>query len=359
MMKIWLHVGASKTGTSALQSALARNRLKLANAGLWYPEAMSAQMEQRALAAEVTSGNANELGQLINSSLRPKYFVDRASAIDWVQRALIEADGRVLLLSSEALQAPDINKGRELVELITRSGHQLQILYYVRHALDHCIASFTQWLKIGMAPHGELDLNAHVARCIIPFQHQLGVWAAVAGEGSVTCRVYDEDRPTLLRSFLETVHPPSAVDFEELIVEDAPMVNRSPTMSELRILQRLNLEFDKQKLCRWLSDSVMNTPPSVFDPLCISQAAFNAFMNNNTSQVDAINARWLLPVGRMPLKLSSDRIGIGLPHSSSIEDAFAACFISTVRKIEQQNELLQLKVDRLESELRKFTAKIQ
>src|SRR5215216_2953776 len=49
-----LHIGATETGTSAIQSALARNRATLLANGVYYPEY---DADEKAQAGRVTGGN--------------------------------------------------------------------------------------------------------------------------------------------------------------------------------------------------------------------------------------------------------------------------------------------------------------
>src|SRR5215204_5967792 len=52
--KLILHIGATKTGTSAIQSAVARNRATLLANGIYYPEY---DADEKAQAGRVTGGN--------------------------------------------------------------------------------------------------------------------------------------------------------------------------------------------------------------------------------------------------------------------------------------------------------------
>jgi hypothetical protein len=208
--------------------------------------------------------------------------------------------------------------------------------------------------KVGIAPQGELNLDSYVARWIVPFPFQLERWAAIAGDGAVNCRLYDEDCPALLMRLLETVHPPAvAALLDEPAINEPRLVNRSPTASELLLLRRLNEEPDAASLCTRLTEGVMNAPPTVPEPLVVSEAAFAAFEANNASRVKALNERWLQPAGRMPLCLTSGRIRIGPPQSMQVEEALVSCFIGTVRRMEQEMHALRTEAKRFENKLSK------
>jgi hypothetical protein len=159
-MDVWLHVGAPKTGTSALQAALARARGRLAEAGLCYPVACDADADARACRGEITTGNGAAIGCLVAPAHRPPGF-DPAVACAWLERALAEAgDGRTVLFSSEVMQRPEPEAARALLDLLTQGGRRrLRILYFVRHALDYAVADYAQLLKVGMVPQHAADLD--------------------------------------------------------------------------------------------------------------------------------------------------------------------------------------------------------
>src|SRR5476649_287445 len=64
-MRVVLHIGAQKTGSSAIQVGLARNRDALAKIGCLYP---TADNDKTALQGGITSGNGMELAALLSPS---------------------------------------------------------------------------------------------------------------------------------------------------------------------------------------------------------------------------------------------------------------------------------------------------
>ncbi|MDZ7755183.1 hypothetical protein [Rhodohalobacter sp.] len=64
-MKIYLHIGTEKTGSSHLQSIAGINRERLTNEGIWFPKAE--KLEQQLLKGEISAGNAQDITDALNA----------------------------------------------------------------------------------------------------------------------------------------------------------------------------------------------------------------------------------------------------------------------------------------------------
>jgi hypothetical protein len=234
-MEVWLHVGTGKTGTSAVQVALARHRPALAAAGLHYPLGMDD--DAVALRGGTTSGNAKRLGWLGAPRLRPPGF-DAEAVERWLDAALAEAGERPVLFSSEALQAPVPEAFAPVLARLRAGGRRVRVLYLVRHALDHAVASYAQGLKVGDPPDPSADLAAHLERHEVPFQRQLANWEWIlGGAGDIDCLLYDSERQGegLARNLLRRIRPAFAA---ALPADAAPeAVNRTPPASSSRSMR--------------------------------------------------------------------------------------------------------------------------
>lgn len=100
-MKVVLHVGATKTGSSALQTFLNTNRDVLARDGIWYPKAGIGGTAHHVLAAALHP-NAHNLhaDSLPPPEARPAWFRDTMAGIEAEARA---RKASCILLSSEYL----------------------------------------------------------------------------------------------------------------------------------------------------------------------------------------------------------------------------------------------------------------
>src|SRR5690554_6929538 len=127
-MRVCIHIGAPKTGSSAIQYFLQNNRSKLEKYGYFYPE-------HRTDKNDVSGGHA-ELGSAVIAG-----DMEKASALieGWLEEA--KARKLTLLVSSEALYGR-IAEVRELF-----SGHDVQVLAYFRHPVEALVSNHNQSIK--------------------------------------------------------------------------------------------------------------------------------------------------------------------------------------------------------------------
>ncbi|MFD2632092.1 hypothetical protein [Idiomarina piscisalsi] len=127
-MKVVLHIGAPKTGTSAIQFFLNENRKRLQKHGFYYPE--------HNFDSNNVSGGHAEFG----SMLQEGQLEEAAQKLEqWLQEA--QARGCQLLLSSEAMYRY-FDSVTSLFE-----GHELQVLAYYRHPLESLVSNHNQSIK--------------------------------------------------------------------------------------------------------------------------------------------------------------------------------------------------------------------
>lgn len=342
-MEVWLHVGTGKTGTSAVQVALARHRDSLAEAGLLYPIGLDDEAE--ALEGEITSGNAKWLGWLLTPRLRQPNF-DAVVVERWIDAALERAGSRPLLLSSETLQSPDADACAPLLARLRARGRRVRVLYLVRHMLDHAVAGYAQGLKVGGRSERASGLPQFLERYESPFLRQLRNWGDIlGGEGDLVCRLYDREREGdgLVRNLLRCIDPGLAA---ALPAEAAPpVVNRTPTGLELALLERIARDADlRRAAAAWTTRGVMNAAPAMPWPITVPEASFAAFARRNAPLVAEVNRRHF---GDEPvLRLTSGRIPVGPPPAWDPEAALAtgaAMLLGMAR--EAQKEVTRLRAE--------------
>ncbi len=123
-MKVIIHIGVHKTGTSALQAFLARNAPLLSGRGVYY----------RPTIPEWPNHNPMTVG------FKPGY----SSGPGLLAQQLAEADGKTLLISSEMLCEPDTDIEAFLACL---SGHDVRTIAYIRHPCDIVISAFNEVVR--------------------------------------------------------------------------------------------------------------------------------------------------------------------------------------------------------------------
>jgi len=124
-MKVILHIGVHKTGTSALQSFLHRNASLLSDRGVFYKPTSTEWPNHNPLAA----------------AFMPDSVDDGPSRLSL---ALEEAGDRTLLISSEMLCDHNVDLGRFLSCL---KGHDLRVVAYIRHPCDIVVSAFNEVVR--------------------------------------------------------------------------------------------------------------------------------------------------------------------------------------------------------------------
>ncbi len=318
-VKVFLHVGAGKTGTSAIQVALAQNRAVLAEAGILYPRTPDGTVD-RAARGEISSGNAGPLGWFCNRQLRAR-GVTEEQVRDWLQACIREAAGRDLLFSSEAMQGARPEDTAELLRIFRDAGYAPRVIFYVRHILDHATSGYLEHLKWGFSklpPSFDVrTMNDFIAHYRCRFRQTAEVFAGLVAPGDLIVRLYEAERDRLVPNFFallsDRVVPAS---------QGTPQViNRSPAPDEVPVFEAVARLPDGPRLCRLLTETILNAPARTRSRLVVDRDAHDAFAARNQPIADQINARFLAGPDR--LHVMSDRIILGAPPTPEGPAVFA------------------------------------
>lgn len=136
-----LHIGAPKTGTSAIQVFLANNLLLLENCGCYYPINKEVAKAQKGL---VTSGNGLELARLLGKSSPYR-------ALLWLDNFFRTVSNRpytnTILFSSEFFWLAKLDSLRELQKTAQRAGYKVKVIAYVRAQDGYTVSMYSQFLR--------------------------------------------------------------------------------------------------------------------------------------------------------------------------------------------------------------------
>ena len=149
-MKLFLHAGTEKTGSSHIQTLCVNGREYLESAGIWFPVGI-ARHEKRMRAGLVSAGNAFVISELARQG-------DHASVLAELVRHREAAQSRAcraIFLTSELLlpycSAPDI--WRRLFENCRQAGFgSVCMLLMLRDPVDQFISLYKHRSKGGTAP---------------------------------------------------------------------------------------------------------------------------------------------------------------------------------------------------------------
>lgn len=180
-MKFFLHIGAPKTGTSAIQTFMSRNRVALAERhGVVYPSYAHDKAAQR---GEPTTGNAGSLAKLVIK--RPP---DRTDA--WVRQCVdgLDPDATVVF-SSELLWPIEARAIESLRDGFAPYG-ELTVFFYTGCQVRQLAAGYWQMVR----NNGGRTTFLEYARKRAPafeFFRRIRLMRRLLGEHNVVLRPYD------------------------------------------------------------------------------------------------------------------------------------------------------------------------
>ena len=253
--RIFVHIGAHKTGSSALQAYLSLNSTKLRELGFSYPFPENSDT----IKTGVCTGNILHVMQGIAREEGRQLGIDKLSEI-YLKRVLdfsiCKEDYKNIIISGEFLTRVSNDHTLSVLEQ-TSDIHDLTVILYVRDIYWHVISS---WKQVVKASSQEYDVDQFVERKIadreLSFQ-RLNVF--LASSLNIEIRNYDFHRGDLVGSFLELIG-----------------INRRRT--ELRELQRPE---KNPSLSFWQAKTIVLAQQCVRSPLLTA-----TMLNRFRAQVD-------------------------------------------------------------------------
>ncbi|MBM1813997.1 hypothetical protein [Pseudosulfitobacter pseudonitzschiae] len=264
MARLILHIGHGKTGSSALQSALALSTDALAAQGIAYPDHASLA---QARAGQITAGNVN--GRTLVATAK----------------AALKRSAQDVLLSNESLIHFFLNDP-DLLSRVANLGVPVQLILYVRNPFDHACSVYGQTVKRGGA---DISFDAFLAGYPTPSKVREMIRLADRAGVDLTVINYSNHAADILRSLTDALGVPA----DTLTPAAAGRVNRSLTRSEMELQRMFNRHWGRRS-SRFVSDALCNALPEIrADRPVASARALDAFVARQTPIVAEVNA--LLP----------------------------------------------------------------
>lgn len=247
-VSLYLHIGTEKTGSSYLQTLLARNRHQLQNNGIHFPAL--GKRDQDMLAGKISPGNGKALYQLLSS--HDDKGVRRH--LSELKESAVEANCKVLLLSNELLLLPLSKPGRfSSFEKLTREigFAELRVLLFLRDPVDQALSLYKHRAKRGNVPNiGEWVKSGYsLDQSLQNFIANIGK----SQDAVCTLRKYRKDTDYIVKVFfqdwLATAEP------EHFPQQD---INPSLSLSELFFIKALRDQ--NEELSRIYYDRMLAIP---------------------------------------------------------------------------------------------------
>ena len=318
-MKLFLHIGATKTGTSLIQSGLAKNVEALRALGIDYPDFVSLN---QARANQITSGNGVPMSKLLG--YEPGAQITTGHLADEMASAF--SAGRSLLYSSEMMShftAPNAEAFRGQVAAL---GYELRVIIYVRAIADHALSLYHQWIKSAQVTGSLAD---YVRRGYAAASQRRLVDRAMRsfGQGAVMVRNYDAAAGDLFGDFLTGA---LGLPGRDGFAVDSVRINRSLTAIETALMREMNPVFLTPVQARFASDSMLYAAPGLAPCRDIDSEAMRAIEDTCGNDAAAINTHIQGP----PVELKSAEISVSdepAPELSEAEKAMARIIAALIR----------------------------
>ena len=276
MRKIYLHIGAGKTGTSAIQSQLVLNRVVLEKHNYYYPEAGS---DASAKIFKITSGNAVELGFL----LKDKSNIDRKIK-NSIKKYIKDAKGKNIILSSEVMEVYIETNALKLKKEANKLGYEVVVVYYVRAIADHLVSSYHQLVK---RHHFTGHFTKVIQKKTNRFLSRIQTSVEIFGKECVYVKNYDKVKENIFLDFIQKIlHITECNEFNIINKK----VNRSLTDDELSLMQHMNTFFTKPEESTFVSNALIHQNPTLKYVMSITQDDLDKVMLMYENDIEQINA---------------------------------------------------------------------
>ena len=281
MKILYLHIGLSKTGTSAIQAWLSKNSNKIIKQGFMY-----ADTAPKAAFESVTSGNGVQFYHACESEdeerlvciLRDFYFLNYQYSI----------------ISSEVLQGLKKEKLIFLKNFCLKQGIEIRVIAFVRSIYEHLYSNYLQ----GVKRHGYTKLFGSYGNLDFGEQKQYLENYFSVFDNALHLLNYDYSKADLIAPFLAFVK----LNHKGLLPLDF-RVNRSLSENETYLLRSLN-QIHKGKFSQIFSDFLLASNPNlltkpIYDSALVNdvclQAADNLKWINNIIADGQPNIKFILP----------------------------------------------------------------
>lgn len=223
-MKLFIHIGAHKTGTTSIQMAMADSGPALAEAGFVYPRCAWYHHAQHRLAFALKNMRDPRAGD------RPEFETELAD----LKRALGEAQAAAALISSEVFFSLKDEAVARLAAGL--KDYQTEIVAFVRRPDEMFLSNYNQITKHPgnrfFKPLGQHLENPAAAATDIEYLDHIGKWVAHFGKSNVHLAVYEE------RDVVDTICQILKIDASRLNRPEAA-ANRSVSGKTLELMRHL------------------------------------------------------------------------------------------------------------------------
>ena len=206
-MKLILHIGTHKTGTTALQRFLYANRKKLAMDGFHYATPPYGLQEANFIANALNVGNTHAVQEFllkhVKAARRQRSHTILASAENFYAMSVLAAMQR----KEAAANAVERDHGliMTLRALIPEDVTTCQIACYFRRPDRYAESLYSQHVKRGIIFDGTFEEFLPIIRPALFYDKHMRAWSDAFEENNCTVRPYEPARADIVGDFVRDV----------------------------------------------------------------------------------------------------------------------------------------------------------
>jgi hypothetical protein len=228
-MKLFLHIGTERTGSSHLQSLSAINRSVLQRNGIWFPS--GAKKDILMMKGEISPGNAQNLTDALNTN----NFTACKSFIAQRVKEAKEKNCHTLLLSNELLilSLAEDNRLSKFISMLTKMDiSNIKFLLFLRDPVEHALSLYKHRAKYGNALDIEEWPKKHYVygNALASFLNQAG-----SEKISLMARKFTKEKSAIEKTLFK-----ECLNIHEDLIPPPKLVNPSLNLSELILIKKLN-----------------------------------------------------------------------------------------------------------------------
>ncbi|MCT8997418.1 hypothetical protein [Chelativorans intermedius] len=213
MNDIYLHIGFDKTGSTSIQKSLWRNRSRLRQSGILYPE------------SGIESSHHVQLARAVGLSWESG---GDKSVFGLLKREIGDWQGDIIISSEHFTHRVKSDSVCRLLDNF--SGYKINIIVYLRNQFDWLISLYKESIKWG----NEKTLSDWVVGRNFDFSQVISIWEKNVGENNINVRSYDScinivsDFYSVVGVDVESDLERSNESFPDVVMEFWRLANASP-----------------------------------------------------------------------------------------------------------------------------------
>lgn len=223
-MKLFLHIGTEKTGTTSIQNFFHRNRERLAERGVLYPEAPGKRNQTGLTMAAGDISKRDPLRRTAGLKSDEKILAFREEMFAELAREARAKPYRIAVMSGEHCSSR-LTKDAEVTWLrdqLTPIFSEVAIVVYLRRQDDYLLSTYSTSIKSGNTQKLDIPKEQTIEK---RYNHWnlLSRWARVFGRENIICRKFERASLTngdVVEDFLGLVGiPPESLEKPEDVNE--------------------------------------------------------------------------------------------------------------------------------------------